>query len=106
MKRYKSINGLIRVLGGEVKARQALISALKRAPSTKQQVMLLKYIETRSTTATAKFMKESHPKLGKVLPADVSNLITTGHDSLNPILLEFAREIFKRNKKTVRRVAG
>ena len=106
MKRYKSINGLIRILGGQVREAQALMKALKVKPKTTEQTVLLKYIETRSTPKTARFMREEgvkSPSRKSFMPADVSALITAGHPSLNAHLLKFAREIFKRNKKNVQR---
>lgn len=108
MKKHKSIGGLIRILGGQVREKQAVMRALKAVPKTRQQVILLKYIETCSTTQTAKFMRESGMKstAGKApSPADITDLIVNGHESLNQVLLKFAREIFKKNKKSVQRIS-
>jgi hypothetical protein len=108
MKKHKSIGGLIQRLGGEVRKKQALMRALRAVPKTRQQVILLKYIETGSTAKTAKFMNEAGMRsaAGKAPSSgDVRDLILAGHDSLNSILLEYARATFKKNKKSVLRIA-
>jgi hypothetical protein len=108
MKKHKSIGGLIRILGGQVREKQALMRALKATPKTRQQVILLKYIETGSTAKAAKFMNEGGMKsaTGKAPSAtDVRDLILEGHASLNAILLEYARSTFKKNKKSVLRIS-
>lgn len=103
---YTSIGELICNLEEHVATQQRLISALQKTPDDPAQVMLLEYIETRSTTKTAKFMRDRgflNPAGNSFLPSDVSEFIKVGHESLDPVLLEYARQIFSSNLKGVSR---
>jgi hypothetical protein len=106
MNKYSSIEELIRLLQDRILETNKLIGALMVAPETTEQEILLKYIETRSTTRTANFMRQRDIRTkhgNSYLPADVSRLIKDGHDSLDLVLLKFAQEIFHGNKKMVNR---
>lgn len=109
MKKWKSIQELISILESIKVEIEARLIALRTPPQSFNDEVLLKYIETRSTPATANYVKSKGIKSssGRVFaPNDVSALIKDGGNDVNDALLRIAREIFDKNIKTVDRHYG
>jgi len=104
MKKYKSIKGLIKNLESEVKLLQSDIAALKTKPANLNEEFILKYIETRSTSKTAEFVRSKGIKTERgtvIAGGDISKLIKNGAEDIFSQLLSIAQRIFNQNKKSV-----
>jgi len=106
MKKLNSIQEFISLLESKKYELEAWLLALRTPPQCFNDEILLKYIETRSTPATAAYVKAKGIKSssGKVFASgDVSALIKEGSVDANDVLLSIARDIFDKNKKIVDR---
>lgn len=109
MKKWKDIPELISFLEEEKRNIDYRLDALKSKPSSFEDEIILKYIETRSIAKTAEYVKSKGVRSikGTVYAAsDVSSLIKKGSDNINSTLLRIAREIFDKNFKAVERAYG
>ncbi len=109
MKKYATLDELIDILQLYKADIEEKIQALQTLPTSFEENLLFKYIESRSTVKAAEFAKSKgvrSPK-GTVFSAgDVSNIIKDGGNSINPVLLKIAREIFSANTRAVERAYG
>ncbi len=108
-RKYQTISELVALLRADREELDARINTLQTPPSSFEEELLLKYIETRSTIKAAEFAKRKGVKStkGTVFAAsDVSSLVRNGSNSVNPIILRIAREIFEKNSENVFRAYG
>lgn len=108
-RKYKTIAELIALLEANKEELVARITALQAPTSTFEEELLLRYIETRSTIKAAEFAKLKGIKSTKgtlFAGGDVSALVKNGSNSVNPVLLRMAREIFEKNSEIVIRAYG
>lgn len=109
MKKWKDIPELISFLEETKHDLDDRIVALKSEPSSFEDEIILKYIETRSTVKAAEYVKAKGVRTTKgtvYAASDVSSLIKEGNANINNTLLRIAREIFDKNLKAVERAYG
>ncbi len=107
--KYSDIGELIEILETQKLELEKSIIALKRKPNSFEEKVIFKYIETKSTVKTAKFVKEmgiKSPKGTVYAPGDVSNLIYDSENDVDNDLLKIAKGVFKKNTKAINRVYG
>lgn len=109
MKKWKDIPELISFLEEEKRDIQNRIDALVSEPGSLEEEIIRKYIEARSTTKVAEYIKSKgvkSPKGTVYAASDVSYLIKEGGGNINSIILSMAREIFNKNLRAVDRAHG
>lgn len=108
-RKYQTIEELLLLLEMDRKELDERISALKKPSSTFEEELIIKYIETRSTVKAAEYAKAKgikSPKGTVFAGGDVSEIIKNGSNSVNPVLLRIAKEIYDKNTKAVIRAYG
>jgi len=108
-RKYQTISELVALLEADKEELDARIKALQTPPASFEEELLLKYIETRSTIKAAEFAKRKGIKSAKgtvFAGGDVSSLVRNESNSINPVILRIAREIFEKNTESVIRAYG
>lgn len=103
-RKYQTIDELIVLLEMERDELEKRIFALKQPCSIFEEELIVNYIETRSTVKAAEFAKSKgikSPKGTVFSSGDVSEIIKSAGNSINPTLLRIAKEIFDKNTKAV-----
>jgi hypothetical protein len=101
MKAYSSIEERIQILEDQVSILNEEIEVLKTPPTSNNERIVLKYIETGSTGKTKDFVRELGIKSvrGLFSSGDVSRLIKEGADDISPALLAIANKLSKGHNK-------
>jgi len=108
-RKYQTIGELIAILETDRDELEERITALRQPCSSFEEELIIKYIKTRSTVKVAEYAKSKgikSPKGTVFAGSDVSEIIKSGGDSINPVLLRMAKEIFDKNTKAVIRAYG
>ena len=101
MKAYSSIEELIQILEDQVSMLNEEIEVLKTPPTSDNERIVLKYIETGSTGKTKDFVRGLGIKSvrGLFSSGDVSRLLKEGADDISPALLAIATKLAIGNNK-------
>ncbi|MCJ8338148.1 MAG: hypothetical protein MJK10_06720 [Pseudomonadales bacterium] len=101
MKAYSSIEERIQILEDQVSILNEEIEVLKTPPTSNNERIVLKYIETGSTGKTKDFVRELGIKSvrGLFSSGDVSRLLKEGADDISPALLAIANKLSKGHNK-------
>lgn len=102
MKSYTNIAELIEFLEADIKSLTDEITTLKQEPTSFNEQILFKYIDTGSTGKTKDFVRALGVKAERgsfFSSGDVSKLIKDGAEDVSPELLAFARKVVNMKKK-------
>ena len=101
MKAYSSIEERIQILEDQVSILNEEIEVLKTPPTSNNERIVLKYIETGSTGKTKDFVRQLGIKSvrGLFSSGDVSRLLKEGADDISPALLAIANKLSKGHNK-------
>lgn len=101
MKAYSSIEERIQILEDQVAVLNAEIEVLKTPPTSHNERIILKYIETGSTGKTKDFVRKLGIKSARGLfsSGDVTRLIKDGAEDISPALLKIARQLASGHNK-------
>jgi len=101
MKAYSSIEERIQILEDQVSILNEEIEVLKTPPTSNNERIVLKYIETGSTGKTKDFVRELGIKSvrGLFSSGDVSRLLKEGADDISPALLAIANKLSRGHNK-------
>lgn len=101
MKAYSSIEERIQILEDQVSILNEEIEVLKTPPTSNNERIVFKYIETGSTGKTKDFVRELGIKSvrGLFSSGDVSRLLKEGADDISPALLAIANKLSKGHNK-------
>jgi hypothetical protein len=100
-KKYKNIEELVTLLRAAKQDIEEKIIALESSPTSFDEELLRKYIDTRSTAKAAEFARANGVRSEKgtaFAPGNVSDLINNSNENVKPALLRLAREIFISNR--------
>ena len=101
MKAYSSIEERIQILEDQVSVLNEEIKVLQTPPTSNNERIVLKYIETGSTGKTKDFVRGLGIKSARGLftSGDVSRLIKEGADDISPALLAIAKQLANGHNK-------
>ena len=101
MKAYSSIEERIQILEDQVSILNEEIEVLKTPPTSNNERIVLKYIETGSTGKTKDYVRELGIKSvrGLFSSGDVSRLLKEGADDISPALLAIANKLANGHNK-------
>jgi hypothetical protein len=101
MKAYSSIEERIKILEDQVSILNEEIEVLKTPPTSDNERIVLKYIETGSTGKTKDFVRALGIKSARGLfsSGDVSRLLKEGADDISPALLAIANALANGHNK-------
>ena len=103
MKSHANIDELITSLETQIQALSDEVSTLKQEPTSFNEQVVFKYIDTSSTGKTKDFVRSLGVKSERgsfYSSGDVSKLIKNGADDISPALLAIARKLINMKKKT------
>ena len=102
MKAYADISELISNLETEIQSLSHTITTLKKAPSSVNEQIILKYIDTGSTGKTKDFVRslDIMSERGTLFSSgDVTKLIKQGADDISTDLLDIAKKVVNIKKR-------
>jgi hypothetical protein len=88
----------------EIDGLKSLITALQREPASLNEEIFQKYVEFQSTPKVGKYVRDKGIRTesnGNFQPSDVCDIIRNGYEGIEPVLVQKADEIFKKNTKAV-----
>lgn len=107
-----SILGDIQVLKQEIDLLEELMRNLDINPSSFEEMVFKKYIETESISKVTKFLRENgYKKQGSdgrhsYKSEDIREIILNDKANVPEVLIHFCKTIFNRNRKAVKKYYG
>jgi hypothetical protein len=102
MKPYNNTAELINHLAGEIVSLTEKVDALQQNPTSFNEQVIFRYIDTASTGKTKDYVRSLGVKSARgslFSSGDVSKLIKTGAPDISPILLTIARDVVNMKKQ-------
>ena len=101
-KAYADFSELINNLEAEIQSLSHTITTLKKTPSSVNEQIILKYIDTRSTGRTKDYVRslDIMSERGTLFSSgDVTKLIKDGADDISTDLLDIAKKVVNIKKR-------